>query len=65
MKNIVALAASNSKRSINKQLISYVSEHIIGFKTNILDLNDLDLPMITRIFKRSTEFLKLPHDSLK
>jgi len=45
MKNIVAFAASNSKKSINKQLVSYVSEQVTGFKIHILDLNDLDLPM--------------------
>lgn len=45
MKNIIALAASNSKKSINKQLVSYVSGKVTGSETLLLDLNDLDLPM--------------------
>lgn len=45
MKNILALAASTSKKSINKQLTNHVSEQISEAKIIVLDLNDLNLPI--------------------
>ena len=45
MKKIIAFAGSNSKNSINKQLITYASSMMVEADVNILDLNDYDLPI--------------------
>ncbi len=45
MKHIIAFAGSNSKVSINKQLAIYASNLVDNAKTDILDLNDFDLPI--------------------
>lgn len=44
---IVAFAASNSRQSINKQLVSYATSHLPGTETEILDLNDFELPLFS------------------
>ncbi|GAA4237333.1 NAD(P)H-dependent oxidoreductase [Postechiella marina] len=45
MKNIIAFAGSNSKRSINKDLAIYASTLVEGAEVNVLDLNDFNLPL--------------------
>ena len=45
MKNIIALAGSNSKESINKKLAIYASNLVKDVEVNILDLNDFELPL--------------------
>ena len=45
MKKIIAFAGSNSKNSINKQLVTYVANKINIMETQILDLNDFELPL--------------------
>ncbi|WP_223034263.1 NADPH-dependent FMN reductase [Hanstruepera marina] len=45
MKKILAFAGSNSKKSINKQLVEYASSLLDNVETNILDLNDFELPL--------------------
>lgn len=45
--NVLAFAASNSKKSINKQLVSYVSSLIEDAQVEILDLNDYELPLFS------------------
>ncbi|MEN3324175.1 NAD(P)H-dependent oxidoreductase [Mariniflexile soesokkakense] len=45
MKNIIAFAGSNSKKSINKKLITYASSLVGNAEENILDLNDFELPL--------------------
>lgn len=45
MKNIIALGASNSKNSINKQLASYAAGRVEGATVTVLDLNDFELPI--------------------
>lgn len=45
MKNIVAFAGSNSKNSINKQLVRYAASLLEHSKAEVLDLNDYDLPL--------------------
>jgi len=45
MKNIIAFAGSNSKQSINKQLVMYASQLVENTEINILDLNDFDMPL--------------------
>lgn len=45
MKHIIAFAGSNSKNSINKDLVVYASSLMNGVEVEILDLNDFDLPL--------------------
>lgn len=43
---LLAFAASSSKKSINKQLVTYASS-LIDAETDILDLNDYELPLFS------------------
>ncbi|MBT8274392.1 MAG: NAD(P)H-dependent oxidoreductase [Bacteroidia bacterium] len=45
MNRILAFAGSNSKQSINKQLVSYVAKQIEEADLTIADLNDFELPI--------------------
>jgi NAD(P)H-dependent FMN reductase len=45
MKNIIAFAGSNSKKSINKDLATYASSLLEQVDVNVLDLNDFELPL--------------------
>lgn len=45
MKNIIAFAGSNSKNSINKQLVTYASSLLKEVDISVLDLNDFELPL--------------------
>tara|TARA_R110002050_G_scaffold24083_3_gene64377 strand:+ start:168649 stop:169179 length:531 start_codon:yes stop_codon:yes gene_type:complete len=45
MKNIIAFAGSNSKNSINKDLAVYAASLVENTNTNVLDLNDFELPL--------------------
>ncbi|SDS47474.1 NAD(P)H-dependent FMN reductase [Formosa sp. Hel1_31_208] len=45
MKQILAFAGSNSKNSINKELVAYASSKVDGAEVQLLDLNDFDLPL--------------------
>lgn len=42
---IVGFAGSNSKKSINKQFVEYTLNQLKGHQTNLLDLNDFEIPM--------------------
>jgi len=44
---IIAFAASNSTKSINKKLVTYASSLIEGPCTEVLDLNDYELPLFS------------------
>lgn len=45
MKKITAFGASNSKKSINKQLASFAVNQIEGVEVSLLDLNDYEMPI--------------------
>ena len=45
MKSIIAFAGSNSKNSINSQLVTYASSLVENVNVDILDLNDFELPL--------------------
>lgn len=45
MKKIIALGASNSKKSINKALATYAAKQVKNTETIIVDLNDFDIPL--------------------
>lgn len=44
---ILAFATSNSRKSINRQLVTYASSMIEGAEVEVLDLNDYELPMFS------------------
>lgn len=44
---LLAFAGSSSKKSINKQLVKYVSTLFEGFEVELLDLNDFEAPLIS------------------
>lgn len=44
MKKIIAFAGSNSKTSINKQLVTFAGSLLENVTTEVLDLNDFELP---------------------
>ena len=46
-KNIIALGASSSKNSINKQLASWAASQILDTEVNLLDLNDYEMPIFS------------------
>ena len=45
MKSILAFAGSNSKKSINKELVVYASSLVNNVDVNVLDLNNFELPL--------------------
>ena len=45
MKKIIAIGASNSKKSINKTLAIYAANQVKGATVTVLDLNDYPLPI--------------------
>ena len=45
--NILAFAASSSKNSINKKLVTYAAGLIAGAKVEVLDLNDFEMPLFS------------------
>ncbi|MEM7371154.1 MAG: NAD(P)H-dependent oxidoreductase [Bacteroidota bacterium] len=44
-KRILAFGASNSKRSINRQLANYAAYQIPGSEVTLIDLNDFEMPI--------------------
>jgi chromate reductase, NAD(P)H dehydrogenase (quinone) len=44
---ILAFAASNSSKSINKQLVSYAASLVEGAEVEVLDLNDYEMPLFS------------------
>lgn len=44
---LLAFAASNSRKSINKQLVSYAASLVDGAEIEVLDLNDYELPLFS------------------
>ena len=47
MKNILAFGASSSINSINKKFANYSSKQIPNSRTNLLDLNDFEMPIFS------------------
>ncbi|MEO8934932.1 MAG: GNAT family N-acetyltransferase [Xanthomarina sp.] len=62
MKHILAFAGSNSRDSINKQLVTYASHLIENIEVSILDLNDFDLPIFSKHYE---EEHGIPENALK
>jgi len=51
---VLALAASNSKNSINKQLVSYATSLIYNKDLNLIDLNDYEMPIYSEDREKET-----------
>jgi chromate reductase len=45
--NVLAFAASNSKKSINQQLVRYAASLLTDADTEILDINDYEMPLFS------------------
>ncbi len=45
MKKVIAFAGSNSKSSINKELVTYAASKLNNIETVVLDLNDFEVPV--------------------
>jgi NAD(P)H-dependent FMN reductase len=45
---LLAFAASSSKKSINKQLATYAASLVEGANTEVVDLNDYELPLFSQ-----------------
>ena len=45
---IIAFAASNHKKSINKQLVEYAANLLSKVEVEVLDLNDYELPLYSQ-----------------
>jgi len=45
MKKVIAFAGSNSKKSINKELVKFTASKLNNVETTVLDLNDFEVPM--------------------
>jgi len=45
MKNILAFGATNSQKSINKQLAFYAASQVKDAEVQLLDLNDFEMPL--------------------
>lgn len=46
-RKVIAFAASSSRRSINKQLVTYASALLRDAQAEVLDLNDFELPLFS------------------
>ena len=44
---ILAFAATSSSKSINRQLVSYAASQLEGTDTELLDINDYELPLFS------------------
>lgn len=44
---VIAFAASNSKKSINKQLVTFAASLLNDAQVEVLDLNDYELPLFS------------------
>ena len=45
--NVLAFAATSSSQSINKQLVTYATGLLDGVETEIIDINDYELPLFS------------------
>ncbi|NOQ76580.1 MAG: NADPH-dependent FMN reductase, partial [Methylococcaceae bacterium] len=44
---VIAFAASSSKQSINKRLVTYAASLVENSQVEVLDLNDYELPLFS------------------
>lgn len=61
---LLAFAASNSRASINKQLVTYAASLLANVETEILDLNDYEMPLFSVDREAASGHPQLAHDFL-
>jgi len=61
---VIAFAASNHRKSINKQLVEYASHLLNKADVEILDLNDYELPLYSQDKEEALGHPKLAKDFL-
>ncbi len=59
---ILAFAASNSKKSINKKLVTYTANLVQNAQVEVLDLNDYEMPIYSVDKETETGIPTLAHD---
>ncbi len=59
---ILAFAASNSKNSINKKLVTYTANLVPNAQVEVLDLNDYEMPIYSVDREQETGLPALAHD---
>ena len=64
MKKIIAFAGTNSKTSINKQLVTYSASLLNDVDVTILDLNDYELPLFGVDFEKEHGIPQNAHNFL-
>lgn len=64
MKKIIAFAGTNSKTSINKQLVTYSASLLNEVDVTILDLNDFELPLYGVDFEKEHGIPQNAHNFL-
>ena len=47
MNKVIAFAASSSRSSINRQLVTYAASLVVDAEVELLDLNDFELPLFS------------------
>lgn len=62
MKKILAFGASNSTKSINKQLVTYAVSLFKNTSNEILDLNDYEMPIYSIDREKKDGIPQLAHD---
>jgi chromate reductase, NAD(P)H dehydrogenase (quinone) len=60
--NIVAFAASNSKKSINKKLVTYAANLVKKGNVEVLDLNNYEMPIYSIDRESENGIPELAHD---
>lgn len=61
---LLAFAASSSKKSINKKLVTYAAGLVKNAHVEVLDLNDYEIPMFSEDKEEELGQPKLAHDFL-
>ena len=61
-KKILALGASNSRNSINKQLANFAATQVNNAEVNLLDLNDFEMPIYGIDKENESGIPQLAHD---
>ncbi|WP_416306143.1 NADPH-dependent FMN reductase [Neptunicella sp. SCSIO 80796] len=64
MLKIVAFAASSSRQSINKKLVTYATSLIVNASVEILDLNDYEMPLFSQDRENELGHPQLAYDFL-
>lgn len=62
--NILAFAASNSKKSINKHLLTYAASLLQDYNVEIIDINDFELPIYGEDLEREQGIPRAAKDFL-